>query len=206
MLKLKYLFEATFNTGVVYKQNRADTSIYTPHTVNDKGEPQGKSCTSDIQEGIDKLAIDKFVLIEQGLLADNKWSVDLKDGHFEHNGVQFGVQDDHPLPTLPPKFKLIYFRTRYESHTSPALFNNPLKVDHVGGKKWIITNRAGQKVTFENVDKMWTEDSFGWLDGIKQKISKVYVLPYVAAYPTLYCLGWQCTVAGKNYQQVVTIH
>lgn len=139
MLKLKYLFEAEYFDGQIYRQNAEDKSIKFPPIKDENGIWQGKSCMSDIQADVDNFLIRRFTLIEQSNLFKSHYSVFLNTGHFEINGKAFEVEGERPLPIENAKFKLIYFRVRrvhqnvtYQTKTGQILnrsrtFEDPVK-------------------------------------------------------------------------------
>ena len=85
--KLKYLFSCEINDEI-YRQNPEDVSI------TDKT----KSCYYDIMDK--KVA--RFWLAGKGHI----YLVDLKDGHFEVDGISFRLHDENLKD-----FKLIFYRT-----------------------------------------------------------------------------------------------
>ena len=97
---LKYLFEVKFKDGTIYKQTSEDKPI--------QGEG---SAFTDIVKRLDDVAI--FTLVDNK--RQNKWSVNLINGEFYHNGGAFEVDDcinqliPKQLIAEYPK-KLIYFR------------------------------------------------------------------------------------------------
>lgn len=138
---LKYLFTATYKNGTVYQQTLEDIS---------KTDPK-RSCFFDVK--IDELA--SFVLKGNG----HEYGVDLRDGHFEIDGVQFFMHED-PVKILPNKktflmpltnFQLIFFRRHTHTFQVAVRENNQKEIGH----------------------------------------------------EIVYRLGWQCTVAGQNYQQIM---
>lgn len=139
---LKYLFTAVYKDGSVYQQNAEDRSVK---------EPDKRSCYYDL----DQDQLDYFVLKGEG----HEYGVDLRDGHFEIDGVQFVMHEGHQrkLPNgrtvIVPlsDFRLIFFR----QHTH----------------NFIVGQNVQKEVSHEIV----------------------------------YRIGWQCTVDGKNYQQVMQI-
>lgn len=146
MLKLKYLFTATYKDGSVYQQTPEDKSIK---------DPEKRNCFFDLD--VSKLA--KFTLKEVGgglFKKGNEFSVDLIDGHFEVNGVSFYMPQEVKTPMNG--FKLIYF------------INNQIHTDVTYEKK------SGDVVNTGN-----QRHERRWL------------------------IGWQCTVEGKNYQEVMQI-
>ena len=144
MQTLKYIFTAGYKDGTVYKQNAEDRSVK---------EPEKRSCYFDIDH--DKLAY--FILTGE----DHEYGVDLRDGHFEIDGVPFEMQQEHKkvLPNgktqlIPLKdFRLIFFR------------------EHTHYFKMQVKSGKQTEVKHEIVNK----------------------------------LGWQCTVDGQNYQQIMRI-
>ena len=90
---LTYLFEADFSDGTTYKQG-----------LDDKPLEGSGSSFSDVMKRIDDVIVFHLARISDG----QRFTVDLRDGHFECNGVTFNV--GQPLPKLPDKFQLIYFR------------------------------------------------------------------------------------------------
>lgn len=85
---LKYLFTAEYNNGATYQQTPEDVSINDPK----------KSCFYDI----DHTKLVKFTLKGEG----HTYAVDLRDGHFEIDGVPFYMHEDPDLVA----FRLIFFR------------------------------------------------------------------------------------------------
>jgi hypothetical protein len=92
---MKYLFTAQFNDGEEYKQRDDDASQTT----------EGKSAFYDIKDR----DIKTFKLEGDG----HTYLVDLCDGHFEIDGVPFGISE--PVVTSEP-LRLIYFRRNYIHH------------------------------------------------------------------------------------------
>lgn len=97
---MKYLFTAQFNDGEKYRQTDDDQSL------SDKG----KSAFYDIQ--------DKNIKTFKLEGAGHTYLVDLTDGHFEIDGVQFGVGE--PILTAEP-LRLIYFRRNYIHHAGTEI-------------------------------------------------------------------------------------
>lgn len=89
---LKYLFIAEYSDGATYIQTQEDKSIV---------EPEKRSAFFDVDH--DRLV--KFSLIGQGMDNPHTYSVDLRDGHFEVDGVPFYFHEEDLL-----NFKLIFFR------------------------------------------------------------------------------------------------
>ena len=87
--QLKYPFVAVYNDGTYFQQ-----------PLNDKSkDKEGKSAFSDVDH--DKLI--KFFIAGENYA----YGVDLRDGHFEVNGIPFFMHSD--LDGMKD-FKLIYFR------------------------------------------------------------------------------------------------
>lgn len=100
-------FEADFKNKTTYIQGAEDKSI----------SVKGKNAFYDILQRMDEVV--KFhVVITQDNLETARWSVDLQDGHFEHNGDIFYVHDQDidgkPFVNPTGPFKLIFFRSRSE--------------------------------------------------------------------------------------------
>ncbi len=199
MKNLKYLFEAEYFDGRVYKQNKLDASVKFPPQPDKNGELQGKSCMSDIQEDIDNFHIKKFTIVEQ-ILMGKKISVDLTDGHFEVDGNLFTVEGDRPFPVQPNQFKLIYFRVVRQNRCTPARYMNPQGAQKIG-KGIEVTNSKGEKHYYEKVERTWKEEKEEIIDGKRQKVVYYYVLPVAPLLPLQYMLGWQTVIAGKTYTQ-----
>lgn len=85
---LKYLFQATYKDGSIYKQNKEDRSLHHAH---------GSSYTDVKQD-----QLKSFFLFDN----KNTFSVNLEDGHFEVNGVPFFMHANDALKN----YRLIYFR------------------------------------------------------------------------------------------------
>ena len=97
---LKYLFEATFKDGTVYKQNKEDISITDPK----------RSCFYDITQKLDQVA--QFTLISQVNVIPQRYTVDLITGLFHIRGKAIQVGED-----IIGKKKLIFYR-RHREHTT----------------------------------------------------------------------------------------
>jgi hypothetical protein len=126
---LTYFFEAEYNDGTIYKQNKLDASVKYPPVKDENGELQGKSCMSDIQDDLDKGLVRRFSIVKhRGLLSvKNTLTVDLKTGIFYVNGLTVLLESEK-LPAMPEKFTLIYYRQRtvnlnvtYEKKTGKIL-------------------------------------------------------------------------------------
>lgn len=95
---LKYLYTATYEDGSTYVQTADDKSIF---------EPDTRSCFTDVLRLAEKKRLISFVLkqiTEDGSKGD-EYGVDLRDGHFEINGVAFRMHE-YPISDI----KLVYFR------------------------------------------------------------------------------------------------
>lgn len=95
---MKYLFTATYKDGSVYEQTIEDKS---------KREPEKRSCFFDVLEKAKEVELVSFVLKGQGI----EYGVDLRDGHFEINGVPFFMHEDRTFKS----FRLIFFRQHTHS-------------------------------------------------------------------------------------------
>lgn len=114
---LKYIFTAVYSNGATYLQNQEDKSIL---------EPEKRSCFFDVEH--DRLVA--FVLTGNG----HEYLVDLRDGHFEIDGVEFNHysvpdQEIDPMqvnagqkPKLG-KFKLVYFRPTVQKMNADVRIN-----------------------------------------------------------------------------------
>lgn len=94
--ELRYLFEAQMKDGSVIRQTPEDVST---------AEPLTRSAFYDVAQRLDEVVV-------FGLYNDkNLYVVDLRDGHFEINGVPFSAQPvTAPVINEGGKFKLVYFR------------------------------------------------------------------------------------------------
>lgn len=86
---LKYLFTAEYSDGTKYVQNTEDKSIK---------EPEKRSCFFDV----DHSKLVRFTLKGEG----HEYAVDLKDGHFEINGVPFFAHEEEMVSDI----QLIFWR------------------------------------------------------------------------------------------------
>lgn len=91
----RYKFVATYEDGTVIEQNESDISEI----------DEAKSRFFDVLEKAKEVKLVSFVLKGEGFEA----GVDLRDGHFEINGVPFFQH----RPDLDPykDFRIIYYRT-----------------------------------------------------------------------------------------------
>lgn len=140
MTPLKYLFQATYKDGTIYKQNLEDKSIT---------EPETRSCFYDVN--IDE--VQTFFLFND----DHTYSVNLEDGHFEVDGVPFFMHEAH-----------------------------------------VKELENGRKIFMELKDFrliFYRQHTHNFNASTQQEISHEIV----------YRFGWQCTVDGKNYQQIMQL-
>lgn len=82
-MPLKYLFTATFEDGSQIRQTLEDRSEL---------EPEKRSAFYDVLKRAETTPLVSFALTEHER-PGTTFSVDLRDGHFEHNGVAFDVSD-----------------------------------------------------------------------------------------------------------------
>ena len=130
----KYLFEAHFKDGTRIQQTQEDLSATEP----------SKSAFYDVAQRMDEVEI-------FGLFSDETNDicvVDLRDGHFEVNGVPFHVGTTEFLPDT--KFRLIYFR-KVKRHF------------HVGSME-----QVGHEITF-NIGWQTTVDGKNFQETIEVK-------------------------------------
>lgn len=92
IVPLKYLFTATFADGTTIEQTPEDRSAI---------DPEKRSQFFDVLERSKSVKLVAFVLKGEG----REYGVDLRDGHFEIDGVPF-VMHEAPIPA----FELIFFR------------------------------------------------------------------------------------------------
>lgn len=114
--ELRYLFEARMKDGTVIRQTLEDVS-----TV----EPLTRSAFYDVAQRLDDVVL-------FGLFNDkNSYVVDLRDGHFEINGVPFSAQPvTTPVINDGGKFKLVYFRDHQQELVMSAEGNSKLGTHH----------------------------------------------------------------------------
>lgn len=91
---LKYLFTAEYSDGTKYVQNVEDKSIK---------EPEKRSCFFDV----DHSKLVRFTLKGEG----HEYAVDLKDGHFEIDGVPFLAHEEEMVSDI----QLIFWR-KHKQH------------------------------------------------------------------------------------------
>jgi hypothetical protein len=103
---MKYLFEAHFSDGSVISQTPDDISTI---------DPTLRSTFYDVAQRLDDVVL--FGLYDN----DHKYVVDLRDGHFEIDGVPFSAQPvSAPTILEGGKFKLLYFRDHQQEITISA--------------------------------------------------------------------------------------
>lgn len=91
--ELKYLFHCQFNDGFIFHQNELDTSV----------RDALRSAFYDLSQDKEQHGgIKRFWLEGEG----HTYLVDLRDGHFEIDGVPFSIGENTP----PMERELIYFR------------------------------------------------------------------------------------------------
>ena len=100
---LKYLFECHFNDGTMLHQTQEDVSKIAPPEEN-------KSAFYDVMQRINDVIV--FGIVDE----KHTYVVDLRDGHFEIDGMAFTIHDKEDLPP-DAVFRLIYFRRRVEQVT-----------------------------------------------------------------------------------------
>lgn len=97
MLELKYLFHCQFNDGETFVQNKEDKSFI----------DETKSAFTDLLKKAEEKSIDTFSLTDNV----NTYLVDLRDGHFEINGIPFFAHEQTFQNDLQvSNFRLIYYR------------------------------------------------------------------------------------------------
>lgn len=204
MQKLKYLFEAEFYDGTVYKQNKQDTSLLYPPTFDDQGNPQGKNSFTDVIARMEE--VKRFTLIEQQFFG-RTYSVFLDDGHFEIDKTPFFINGWGESPGV--KYKLVYCKDRTESICSPARYRDPR---HVGMASSVgitgdvlVVDSAGKTHIYKNPVRTWKEKATEIENGEKKTVEYFYILPKAPLPTMLYRIGWECVVNGKKYQRSISI-
>lgn len=126
---LKYLFVAKFQDGKIYEQNENDVSVI----------DAGRSCFYDIlkEEETGNL-VDLFCLAD----GEKDYLVDMKDGHFEINGVKFNA---HNSEEVFYNRRLIYFRRNTLNFTQGLDEIGKSIVFKLG---WQATDRHGHNVQY----------------------------------------------------------
>ncbi len=105
---LKYLFIAEYRDGTTFVQPPDDKS----QNHNPKAEHNPSSFTD-----VDQSKLIRFHLVDVSYPRENAvpdWTVDLRDGHFEHCGAPF-ILNDTPMEEVAPmkqpdNLKLVYYR------------------------------------------------------------------------------------------------
>ena len=120
MTRLKYLFTSEYSDGTFFKQNEEDVSMNDPK----------RSSYFDV----DQNRLVGFCLSGEGSL----FGVDLRDGHFEINGVPFFVHDVELTD-----FKLIFFRKHRHTVTLGGEDVSHLISYRLG---WSATDQNGQTI------------------------------------------------------------
>jgi hypothetical protein len=112
-MELSYLFEAHFNDGSMIQQTPQDVSVVDPE----------KSAYYDVMQRLGDVKV-------FGIYNDkNTYVVDLRDGHFEINGVPFSVSSEEDLDLMPDqKFELVYFRRH--KHVTAVGGELPVELSH----------------------------------------------------------------------------
>ncbi len=90
-------FEADFKDNTTYIQGADDVSIDT----------EGRNAFYDILQRMDDVV--QFHLIKDD---NTRYTVDLRDGHFEINGIAFTSHDQFYVPGV---LKLIYFKEMHQN-------------------------------------------------------------------------------------------
>lgn len=202
---LKYLFEATYKDGSVYKQNKEDLSIKFPPIKDEKGEWQGKNSFTDIKEDIENMKLAKFSLVENTKVFPKKFSVDLIDGHFEIDGNPFLIDQDLEVPYYLYSLKLIYKRISNVHKNTPAIYRNPLRIVKEGSSIE-VTNSKGEVHTYREIEKMWKEEKKERVEGKEELVKYLYLVPVPPLLSVCFMLGWQTLIGGKNYQQKIIVY
>jgi hypothetical protein len=99
---LKYLFTAMFKDGRVYEQGSDDVSLLAPEE-----ERATRSGYTDVLIMEKESPLVSFVLKGDG----HEYGVELRDGHFEIDGVEFRMHEEENLSN----FHLVFFR-RHRHH------------------------------------------------------------------------------------------
>lgn len=99
---MKYLFRVEFQDGTQYQQNQQDVSENNPE----------RSCFFDIKQQESQGNFPVIFELNNGI---NKYLVNLRDGHFEVNGVCFDANLDDSSEEIKGPYRLIYFRRHTHS-------------------------------------------------------------------------------------------
>jgi hypothetical protein len=102
-MELGYLFECHFSDGTMLQQTAEDVSQIA-------SSEEHKSAFYDVMQRIDDVIV--FGIVDP----NHTYSVDLRDGHFEIDGLAFTIHDKEDLPP-DAKYRLVYFRRRTEAVT-----------------------------------------------------------------------------------------
>lgn len=130
---LKYLFRATFADDSIIQQTQDDVSPNDPK----------RSQFFDVLEKAKTTPLTAFVLVGEG----HEYGVDLRDGHFEIDGVPFRFHEDEDYKD----FRIVFWR-RHRHHIEVSIARN---------------KEVGHEIAYR--------------------------------------IGWQCTVKGKNYEEIMQI-
>jgi hypothetical protein len=125
---MRYLFVCGFEDGSIIEQNAEDVS-----PVN-----SSKSCFWDVLQK-EATGVKPIAFCLEGQDGEDKgklYYVDLLDGHFEINGVQFWLHEEHVSD-----LKLIYFRRNTQMITNGVV--NSHQVDFVIG--WQVRGQDTQR-------------------------------------------------------------
>lgn len=98
---LAYLFECHFTDETVLFQTQDDVSTLDPT----------KSAFYDALQRADEIAV--FGIVND----EHTYAVDLRDGHFEIDGIPFVVHSGDELPTTDCTYRIVYFRRVRQSVT-----------------------------------------------------------------------------------------
>jgi hypothetical protein len=122
---LKYLFAAQFNDGAMMYQTHDDVSEL----------DKTKSKFYDVLQKEKEVPLIAFALQGEG----NQYTVDLRDGHFEINGVPFFLHED-PAENI----RLVFFRRHTHDFNADSEEENHTVEYYIG---W----QGNKPVTGENV-------------------------------------------------------
>lgn len=121
---LKYLFIASFLDGTVIEQTQEDKSSI---------DPEKRSQFFDVLEKEKEVPMVSFILVGEG----HEYGVDMRDGHFEIDGVPFQFHED----TLT-NLRLIFWR-RHRHHFK-AGSTEQIGHEVVYRFGWQATNHKGE--------------------------------------------------------------
>jgi hypothetical protein len=216
---LKYLFVAEFADGTFIKQTPSDKSEYfmfsTKSMFTDvlakcgmhdefKLEPGNELHSGGLTSQLLRFyLVDADAPIVDGIIqSKNFLCVDLTNGWFQvgQNAMWLGEQ----LPAMPKSFKVVYFRRVRQNQIKPAVFRNPKGWENIDGALR-ITDSAGTTHDFTATAEM-AEGVEEYVEDGENKTRKVFhVWPMRDNTEVEYVIGWQCTIAGRNYQQTIAI-